>query len=216
LFFLSLPFNGAICGVIVCWFLEATSPFNEQIVRECRGLIVDKSSSPPYAPISFPYTKFFNLGEENNKNCPLEKALKASKTTTTQQQRTKSKTKPNKRNNNITSTSSSSSTTTSTQTAEDHNDEEDETTVGNNDDDDDDMEIRVYEKLDGSLAVLYYYGGEWNVSSSGVPDGSAFLYHASCKDLKFCDLFWSVWKEEGYSLPKDENYCYFFELMSTR
>ncbi len=30
----------------------------------------------------------------------------------------------------------------------------------------------VYEKLDGSLAVLYYYKDEWWVSSSGMPDAT--------------------------------------------
>ena len=32
---------------------------------------------------------------------------------------------------------------------------------------------RVMEKLDGSLATLYWYKGEWHVSSSGVPDASS-------------------------------------------
>jgi len=31
----------------------------------------------------------------------------------------------------------------------------------------------VVDKLDGSLATLYWYRGQWHVASSGVPDASA-------------------------------------------
>ena len=38
---------------------------------------------------------------------------------------------------------------------------------------------RVYDKLDGSLVTLYWYGDKWNVATSGNPDAAGevwFLY----------------------------------------
>jgi RNA ligase len=51
---------------------------------------------------------------------------------------------------------------------------------------------KVYEKLDGSLMVLY-------VQRFGV---------------SFADLFWRVWRELGYVLPQETHYCFIFELMT--
>ena len=73
-------------------------------------------------------------------------------------------------------------------------------------------EVKVFEKLDGSLCTLYWYGEEWNVSSSGVADGGGVLDG----DLVFRDLFWKVFKSEQYELPKDTNVCYCFELLSPK
>ena len=70
-------------------------------------------------------------------------------------------------------------------------------------------DCRVYDKLDGSICTLYFYSGEWHVASSSVADASGQLKNTTMKDL-----FWKVWKEEGYELPKDEDCCYMFELMS--
>jgi RNA ligase len=70
---------------------------------------------------------------------------------------------------------------------------------------------KVYEKLDGSLMVLYYYDDKWQVSSSGTPDGAGTM--RGC-DLNFAQLFWQVWAELGYQLPTDIEHCYMFELMT--
>jgi len=71
----------------------------------------------------------------------------------------------------------------------------------------------VYEKLDGSLATLYWYRGEWWVASTSVPDATGVMQ----KDgLRFCDVFWDIWKKSGYSLPDDHNKCYMFEMLSSK
>lgn len=69
----------------------------------------------------------------------------------------------------------------------------------------------VYEKLDGSLMTLYWYAGKWRVSSSGTPDAGGNINGGN---ETFEDLFWTVWNELGYKLPKDTNSCYMFELMT--
>jgi hypothetical protein len=70
---------------------------------------------------------------------------------------------------------------------------------------------KVYEKLDGSLMVLYYYDDKWHVSSSGTPDGAGAIRNC---DLNLAELFWQVWEELGYQLPTDIEHCYIFELMT--
>lgn len=70
---------------------------------------------------------------------------------------------------------------------------------------------RVYEKLDGSLMVLYQYQGLWHVSTSGTPDASGNVGDTS---LAFGDLFWQIWYELGYSYPVHTHLCYMFELMT--
>lgn len=70
---------------------------------------------------------------------------------------------------------------------------------------------RVYEKLDGSLMTLYHYKEEWHVASSGMPDARGEVMGLS---FTFHELFWRVWNERGYELPKDTSRCYMFELMT--
>lgn len=70
---------------------------------------------------------------------------------------------------------------------------------------------RVYEKLDGSLMTLYFYDGEWQVATSGLPDASGNVLNT--QDT-FADLFWKVWGQLGYELPRDTGVCYMFELMT--
>eukprot|EP01126_Amoeba_proteus_P050543 TRINITY_DN5983_c0_g1_i5.p1 TRINITY_DN5983_c0_g1~~TRINITY_DN5983_c0_g1_i5.p1 ORF type:complete len:390 (-),score=78.57 TRINITY_DN5983_c0_g1_i5:77-1246(-) len=69
----------------------------------------------------------------------------------------------------------------------------------------------VMEKLDGSMATLYWYNNEWHVSSTGVPDAS----------MPFCDggnsfseIFWKIWESTGMNLPNDKSKCYMFEMLS--
>lgn len=70
---------------------------------------------------------------------------------------------------------------------------------------------RVYEKLDGSLMTLYYYDGNWLISSSGMPDAAG---EVNGFGKSFAQLFWEVWDKLGYELPGDTNNCYMFELMT--
>lgn len=69
---------------------------------------------------------------------------------------------------------------------------------------------RVQEKLDGSLMTVYYYGGEWNVASSGNPDAAGEVHGNA---FTFRELFWKVWEKMGFQhewLCSDCSYC--FEL----
>jgi tRNA splicing ligase len=69
----------------------------------------------------------------------------------------------------------------------------------------------VYDKVDGSLMVLYYYDNTWQVQSSGTPDGSGEVYGFS---FNFAQLFWQIWQELDYQLPQETEYCFSFELLS--
>lgn len=69
----------------------------------------------------------------------------------------------------------------------------------------------VYDKLDGSLMVLYYYDQQWQVQSSGTADGSGEVYGFN---YSFAQLFWRVWQELNYPLPEETNYCFSFELLT--
>ncbi|MBR8829005.1 MAG: T4 RnlA family RNA ligase [Gomphosphaeria aponina SAG 52.96 = DSM 107014] len=69
----------------------------------------------------------------------------------------------------------------------------------------------VYDKLDGSLMVLYFYDGQWQVQSSGTPDATG---NVGDFNLTFAQLFWQVWQSLGYQLPQETDYCFSFELMT--
>ena len=72
---------------------------------------------------------------------------------------------------------------------------------------------RVYEKVDGSLAVLYWYDGYWQVQTSGMPDASG---EVQGWPFSFNELFWKTWKDLEYQLPdlKLQELCFAFELMT--
>jgi hypothetical protein len=70
----------------------------------------------------------------------------------------------------------------------------------------------VQEKLDGSIMTLYNYKGEWQVSSSGVPNGDTPV---EGYPFTFKDLFWKVWLELGYDIEIfSPCQVYMFELMT--
>eukprot|EP00759_Apiculatamorpha_spiralis_P009861 PhF_6_TR16970/c0_g1_i2/m.25640 len=71
----------------------------------------------------------------------------------------------------------------------------------------------VTEKLDGSIASLYYYGGEWHVASSNVPDGSANL---SASGETFSQIFFDIWQSLRYPLPTDTSKVYLFEMLTNK
>lgn len=69
---------------------------------------------------------------------------------------------------------------------------------------------RVQEKLDGSLAVLYPYRGEWHVATSGTPDASGDVNGFG---ITFRDLFWRTFEASGAKVPNpDLRLCFSFEL----
>lgn len=70
---------------------------------------------------------------------------------------------------------------------------------------------RVQDKLDGSLMLLYFHGGQWQVASSGSPRaGGSYGVEA----IKFADKFWQVFYANGMILPEtgSEDVGFFFEL----
>lgn len=69
---------------------------------------------------------------------------------------------------------------------------------------------KTYEKLDGSLMILYHYKNQWHVATRGTPDASGTV--DGCAGLTFAKLFWEVWHQKHYSTPWNLNYCFMFEL----
>jgi hypothetical protein len=69
----------------------------------------------------------------------------------------------------------------------------------------------VLEKLDGSLCPVWFYNGEWHVSTSGTPDAGGPV---NIGLTTFKDLFWNVWKQLGYKMPINQDLTYCFELMT--
>lgn len=68
---------------------------------------------------------------------------------------------------------------------------------------------RTWEKLDGSLVPMYWYGGEWNFSTSGSPDAAGQVNELG---FTFNDLIKQVWNELGYQYPQFIDMTYIFEL----
>jgi len=69
----------------------------------------------------------------------------------------------------------------------------------------------VYEKLDGSYCCLYWYDNQWNICTTGTPDGGGQVGDFG---FTFAELFWKTWTELGYNLPEviDTTNCFIFEL----
>eukprot|EP01080_Neovahlkampfia_damariscottae_P010963 gene10963-3671_t len=83
---------------------------------------------------------------------------------------------------------------------------------------------RVYEKIDGSLMIIYYYNNEWNVSTTSLPDARGFIHtpkllresedYKNKKKVSMAELFWKTFKELNYQLPKETDFCFIFELFT--
>jgi hypothetical protein len=54
--------------------------------------------------------------------------------------------------------------------------------------------VRVQEKVDGSLMIVWWYGGVWNVSTKGSPDAGGTV---GDQPFTFNDLFWQT-LQSGY------------------
>ena len=50
------------------------------------------------------------------------------------------------------------------------------------------------------------------MASSGTPCGDGLLNETET----FAQIFWEIWKKEGYSLPKDKSMNYIFEMISKK
>ena len=69
----------------------------------------------------------------------------------------------------------------------------------------------IYEKLDGSLVILYFYDGNWHVQTSGTADATGII---RSHNISMKDLFWSTWQQLNYQIPSEKDYCFIFELIS--
>jgi T4 RnlA family RNA ligase len=70
---------------------------------------------------------------------------------------------------------------------------------------------RVQEKIDGSLMTVYFYGGIWNVATSGNPDAAGEVNGCG---FTFNDLFWKTYAAMGFPVLQEHNVTYLFELTS--
>jgi RNA ligase len=109
--------------LILFKYNQIDSPFGEQIVRECRGLILDSNDN--WSIVSRPFDKFFNHGEGHAAEIDWKSA-------------------------------------------------------------------KVLEKVDGSLATIYPYDGQWHISTSGSPAAAG-----NVKDYPFTfeELFWKTFDQ---------------------
>jgi hypothetical protein len=71
---------------------------------------------------------------------------------------------------------------------------------------------RVQEKLDGSLITLYLYNDEWQIATSGCPDGTNKV---GDREITFAELFWETFRKQGGNLDYfSPTNTYMFELTS--
>lgn len=69
---------------------------------------------------------------------------------------------------------------------------------------------RVQEKLDGTLIILYYYAGQWNAATLGMPDAGG---QVDSNDFTFADLFWRTLQAHE-ELDRYRDLTLLFELTS--
>jgi hypothetical protein len=68
------------------------------------------------------------------------------------------------------------------------------------------------EKIDGSLMIVYYYSGKWNVATKGSPDAGGTVGN---NPFTFAELFWETFYSQNLStLDLDRRNTYMFELTS--
>lgn len=123
---------------------QINSDFSNEIVKECRGIILDKNT---FKIVCFPFIKFFNIGEPNADKIDWSSA-------------------------------------------------------------------RVQEKIDGSIMKIWFYNGNWHLSTNGcINANNAELSFKTDKYKTFSDLFWDIFDKDILDrLNKD--YTYMFELVS--
>ena len=69
----------------------------------------------------------------------------------------------------------------------------------------------VFKKEDGSLLNMWFYRGEWHVSTKGSPDAGG---QVGDNPFTFAELFWRVWNDKGLFVPDviDQGRTLSFEL----
>ena len=73
-------------------------------------------------------------------------------------------------------------------------------------------DVRVQEKVDGSMMILWNYEGQWNVSTKGSPDAGGQVGDFA---FTFSDLFWKTLKSYlDPSAQLDFRFTYVFEITS--
>ena len=75
---------------------------------------------------------------------------------------------------------------------------------------------RIQEKVDGSLCIVYFYDGNWQVATKGTPDASGNVNGYS---FTFAELFWKIANDQGVAKWLDErkwfgDHTLLFELTS--
>jgi hypothetical protein len=74
---------------------------------------------------------------------------------------------------------------------------------------------RIQEKVDGSLCIVYFYDGNWQIATKGTPDASGNVNGYS---FTFAELFWKIANHQGVTKFLEEHghkrYTYLFELTS--
>jgi hypothetical protein len=123
--------------------IESSSWRTHNIVRECRGLILDADKN--WGIVTYPFKRFFNYGEKGADNIDWYTA-------------------------------------------------------------------KVYEKLDGSLIILYYYDGKWQVATKGSPDAAG---NVGTSGRVFSEYFWDTFYSSGHHVNDLYTWTnYFFEFCS--
>jgi hypothetical protein len=72
---------------------------------------------------------------------------------------------------------------------------------------------KVQEKLDGSLIIMYFYDGKWQVATSGTCDASG---NVNGLNFDFAELFWETFRNSNLVVPpaSDDLLTFMFELMT--
>jgi hypothetical protein len=70
-------------------------------------------------------------------------------------------------------------------------------------------DFKCFEKIDGSLIILYFYAGKWNIGTKSMPDGRGKI---AGLDKNYEQIFWEIWHENGFALPTRQDFTYLFEL----
>lgn len=144
LFDIEARFHPIMPGLVQLKYGKIHSDFSSTIVRQCRGLILDRHDN--WNIVARPFDKFFNHGESYAAHIDWRTA-------------------------------------------------------------------QVQEKLDGSLMILYYYQGMWNVATSGTPNAGGTVQGFQ---MTFARLFWQTWYANKMPLPGElhKNHTFMFELTS--
>lgn len=70
---------------------------------------------------------------------------------------------------------------------------------------------KFYEKVDGSLCMVYFYDQKWHVATTGTPDGSGDV---NGYGVTFSEQFWEVWGSQKVNFVFGQpGTTYMFELV---